>query len=81
MSSQQGSPQKGKAPQHGSLRSKTPTLPRGDESDNEGEAELQSRANTMALQQAQVRQAIEIKDQAARIDSLSLNVDKVLDLL
>jgi Zinc knuckle len=81
MSSQQGSPQKGKAPQYGSLRSKTPILPRDDESDNEGEAELQSRANTMALQQAQVRQAIEIKDQAAKIQSLSLNVDKVLDLL
>jgi hypothetical protein len=28
-----------------------------------------------------VRQAIEIKDQAAKIQSLSLNVDKVLDLL
>ena len=81
MSSQQGSPQKGKAPQYPSLRSKTPILPRSDESDNEGEAELQSRANAMALQEAQIRQAIEIKNQAAEIQSLGQNMDKMMAIL
>jgi flagellar basal body P-ring protein FlgI len=81
MSSQHGSPSKAKAPQYGSLRSKTLVLPRDDESDNEGEAELQSRANTMALQQAQVRQAVEIKNQAVEIQSLGQNIDKMMAIL